>query len=231
MGESEKLDNQQLLECLYEKTYTCPVCDNIFKNKTVRLGRTKVISTDIDLKPTYSTVNGLYYSVVACQLCGYTAIDTYFDQIGIKQAVFVRQALAKKFVARAYPELYDANTAIIRYKLSLICSNLKKVKKSEFAGIALRLSWFYDEIKNEQKSDEYRNYAFEFFKEAYKSEMFPLFGYDEAMATYLIAALAYRLEKREEALKWLGNVMSMRNIQIRLKEKAQDLKEIIKKES
>lgn len=226
MGE---VDKEYILGCLYEKTYTCPVCDNIFKNKTVRLGRAKVISTGIDLRPTYENFNPTYYSVVACQLCGYTSIDSSFDKIGLKQAVLVRQALAKKFVARAYPEIYDAKTAIVRYKLALICADLKKAKKSEFAFIALRLSWFYDEIENKEKTQEYRTHACELFKEAYKSENFPLFGYDEATAAYIIGALSYELKEYDEAFKWVSNVISIRNVQPRLKDKATDLKELIKK--
>lgn len=226
MGEVNK---EYILGCLYEKTYTCPVCDNIFKNKTVRHGRTRMISTDIDLKPIYDKFNPIYYSVVSCQLCGYTSVDSSFDRIGLKQAVFVRQTLAQKFVARQYPEIYDAKTAIIRYKLALICANLKKAKKSEFAIIALRLSWFYDEIKNIQKAQEYRQYACELFKEAYRTENFPLFGYDEATSSYLIGALSYRLGNYDEAIKWLSSVISMRTVPSRLKDKATDLKDLIRK--
>lgn len=227
-GKAGNVDEEVILQCLYEKTYTCPVCDNIFKNKTVRLGRVKLVSTAIDLKPTYTPLNSLFYDVVSCQLCGYTALDSSFDKIGLKQSVIVRQALAKKFVARSYPQIYDANIAIIRYKLALICADLKKSKKSEFAYIALRLSWLYNEINNVKKEKEYSLHAYELFKEAYTTENFPLYAVDEMTSAYLIGVLAYKLEDMEEALKWMGNVIISRSTPPRLKEKAMDLKELIK---
>jgi len=226
MGE---IDKEYILGCLYEKTYTCPVCDNVFKNKTVKSGRTRAISTDIDLKPIYDKFNPMYYSVVTCQLCGYTSLDSTFDRIGLKQGIFVRQTLAQKFVARQYPEIYDAKTAIIRYKLALICADLKKAKKGEFAVIALRLSWFYEELENEAKAQEYRTYACNLFKEAYSSENFPIFGYDEATVAYIIGALNYKLGNYDEAFKYISRVILMRNIKALLKTKAEDLKELIKK--
>jgi uncharacterized protein (DUF2225 family) len=225
---TEAIDESKILECLYEKTYTCPVCDNIFKNKAVRTGRAKLVATGIDLKPEYETVNALYYGVVSCQLCGYTSLDATFDKIGLKKATEVRQALAPKYVARSYPATYDVNTAIIRYKLALICANMKGAKKSELAYVALRLSWFYGEKHNEVKEKEYTEYAYSGFKEAYTTENFPLFGMDETTSAYLIGALAYKLGDQEDALKWLGSVIISKNAQPRLKDKAMELKDLIK---
>lgn len=228
MGQIDNIDKETILQCLYEKTYTCPVCDNIFKNKTVRTGRTRIVSTGIDLKQIYTPINPMLYSVVSCQLCGYTSLDLSFERIGLKQSTIVRQALAQKFVAKSYPEIYDINTAIVRHKLAFVCANLKKSKKSEYAYIALRLSWFYDDINNVEKSNEYAQYAYNFFKEAYTTEIFPLYIYDENTATYLIGALAYKLGDMDEALKWTGNVILSRTVQSRLKQKALDLKDLIK---
>jgi uncharacterized protein (DUF2225 family) len=222
------IDESKILECLYEKTYTCPVCDNIFKSKAVRTGKAKLVSTGIDLKPEYELVNALYYGVVSCQLCGYTSLDTTFDKIGLKKATEVRKVLAPKFVARSYPTIYDVDIAIVRYKLALICSDLKGAKKSEMAYIALRLSWFYGEKHNDQKEKEYATYAYEGFKEAYTSENFPLFGMDETTSAYLIGALAYKLGDQEEALKWLSNVIISKTAQPRVKDKAMELKDLIK---
>lgn len=228
MGELTDKLREKVLECIYDKTYTCPVCDNIFKNKTIKLGKVKIVSTGIDLKPEYTPINSMFYSIVSCQLCGYTSLDISFDRIGLKQSVVVRQTLAQKFVAREYPEIYDVNTAIIRYKLALICADLKRAKKSEFAHIALRLSWFYSDIGNEQKTTEYRQHAYEYFKETFGSENFSLYGYDESTVMYIIAALAYELGEMDEALKWVSSVVVGRNIQPRLKQKSLDLKDLIR---
>ncbi len=228
MQDMDNIDKEKILQCLYEKTYTCPVCDNIFKNKTVKLGKARLVSTDISLKPTYTPFNVLFYDIVSCQLCGYTALDSSFNKIDLKQAVIVRQALGQKFIARSYPDIYDVNTAIIRYKLALICADFKKAKKSEFAYISLRLSWLYNEADKLENEMKYTEFAFNLFKEAYNTERFPLYSLDENTATYIIAYLAYKLGIFDEALKWTGNVIISKTVQSRLKQKALDLKELIR---
>ncbi len=222
------MEEEKILDCLYDKTVTCPVCDNIFKNKSVKMGRAHLVSTGVDLKPQYTPVDVIRYSVISCPLCGYTALENSFDKIGVKQSVEMRLTLAQKFVSRKFPNIYDINTAIIRYKMALICADIKKSKKSEFGYIALRISWLYEDKGDKGNEMKYKKYAYEKYKEAYSSENFPLYGADEDTATYMIAALAYKLGEYEEALRWVGNVIISRSVTPRLKEKATDLKEKIR---
>ena len=37
-------------EKIFGKTYNCPICGNNFKNLTIRQGKARMDSTDIDLK-------------------------------------------------------------------------------------------------------------------------------------------------------------------------------------
>ncbi len=41
------------IDYLFEKTHTCPVCDEEFKSSAVRTGKAKLIGTDTDLRPRY----------------------------------------------------------------------------------------------------------------------------------------------------------------------------------
>ena len=71
--EKEKKENQdadakkaqvkeiQEEDLLFDKTYTCPVCDHEFKSKTVRTGKAKLVSADTDLRPKYKRINPLIF--------------------------------------------------------------------------------------------------------------------------------------------------------------------------
>ena len=44
---------------LFEKSYTCSICDKEFKAKTVKIGKAKLVGTDLDLRPKYENVDML----------------------------------------------------------------------------------------------------------------------------------------------------------------------------
>ena len=56
---------------LFEKKYTCPICDHNFTAKTVRTGKARMIRTDMDLRNVYEDIEPLKYDIILCQKCGY----------------------------------------------------------------------------------------------------------------------------------------------------------------
>ena len=66
-------------ELVFDKTYTCPVCDNEFKSKMVRTGKVRLAGADSDLRPRYLVVDSLKYDAVLCPKCGYAALNRYFN--------------------------------------------------------------------------------------------------------------------------------------------------------
>ena len=61
-------------EFLFDKSYECPICDHSFKAKTVRTGKVRTESTDMDLRPRFKQVDCLKYEPVLCPKCGYAAM-------------------------------------------------------------------------------------------------------------------------------------------------------------
>ena len=61
---------------LFEKTFTCPICEKDFKAKTVKIGKAKLVGTDLDLRPKYENIDMLKYDVILCPHCGYAALGT-----------------------------------------------------------------------------------------------------------------------------------------------------------
>ena len=65
---------------------------------------------------------------------------------------------------------------------------------------------------------------------AFSTEEYPMCGMDDMTVAYLIGDLARQLGKYEEAAKQVSLVITSRKANDRIKEKARDLRDMIKEE-
>lgn len=231
-------------ELLFDKTYTCPVCDKEFKSKTVRTGKIKLLSADTDLRPKYQLVDSLKYDAIVCPHCGYGALSRYFNYMTSMQAKFIKEQISSNF--KGLPQegdTYSYDEAIARHKLALLSTIVKKSKQSEKAYTCLKLAWLcrgkcehlpedtpnYEQEKKKLEDEElgFITKAYEGFIGAFSKEMFPMCGMDEHTTTYLVADLARRCGKYDEAKRWLSKVLTARDAKDRIKAKAREVKELI----
>lgn len=226
--ETEELSKEAIEACLYDKTEECPVCDNKFKTRIVRKSKVKFVKSDTDLRPIFTPIQPDYYDVVICNKCGYAAISSKFRPIMGTQADLVSQKITPKFFPKEYPDVYDANVAIERYKLALLTAVAKNARLGEKAYICLKLAWLYRDLDESANEMTYLKSAYEGFQAAYAADTFPICGLDEPTLTYIMADLARRLGDNTQSIKFLGKVITTRNINPRLKEKALDLKQLLK---
>lgn len=213
---------------LYLKTYHCPVCSNEFKEKTVKVGKSRRVSMDTDLMPRYDKINSLFYEVVICPTCGYSALIKYFDKLKSDQVELIREKISSNFKPKVYPDLFDLDIAIERFKLTLLNALVKQARTSEKAFICLKLSWLYRLKEDPANETKFMEQAYIGFNESFSTEPFPICGMDMYTLMYLIGELARRLEKYDEALQWLSRVITGKNVNTRLKELARDQKDLIK---
>ena len=230
--------------CLLEKTQKCRICDFEFKTKSVKTGKAKLVSQDIDLRPRYKVIDSVKYGVIACPVCGYAALSKNFDILTSGQAALIKEKISSFFTG--LPEAGDTYTyddAIQRHKLALVNAVVKRGKTSERAYLCLVLAWLVrskrEEVEALQPDDvekqvaalkaeenDFLNKALEGFNQAYSKENFPLYVLDEQTATYLIAALNLEVGNKEEAMRWAGKIIFNQNAPDRIKEKARNIKEI-----
>lgn len=243
----EKISELTEVELIFDKSYTCPVCDKEFKAKAVKTGKAKLIAADSDLRPKYQVVDSLKYDVIACPNCGYAALNRYFNYMTSAQARLIKQNISSTFKGLA-PEgdivTYDA--AIMKHKLALANTVVKRAKASEKAYTCLKTAWLLrgkaenlpedtkdiDKVRSELAEEEleFIENAYNGFLEAFPKEMFPMCGMDENTVCYLMADLARRLSKFEDAGRWVARVLASRSANERIKEKARELKERIAEE-
>lgn len=227
-------------EYLFEKTYTCPVCDHEFKCSTVRAGKAKLIGTDSDLRPKYQGIDPLKYDAVVCPRCGYAALTRFFATITIPQAKLVREQIASKFKAKLKQDgVFSYDDAILFHRLALASAVVKRSKLSERAYTCLKTAWLLrakqedtatpaaeKETLHTQELEFLKN-AYEGFVEAMSKEDYPICGMDEMTMDCLLADIGRRIGHYEEAGRLISKVIVSRTAPERIKNKAREIKELI----
>ncbi|MBQ8527317.1 MAG: DUF2225 domain-containing protein [Lachnospiraceae bacterium] len=232
-------------DMLFDKTYTCPVCDQEFKAKTIRAGKIRMLGTDMDLRPKYEGIDMMKYETIACPHCGYAALSRYFKYMTSMQLKLIKTNICANYQPHPMEgEIYTHEEALERYKLTLANAIVKKAKSSEKAYICLKMGWLMrgmaealDTTSAEYSAKkeayakmerEYLSNALEGFVSARQTEGFPMCGMDENTVDYLIAVLAMECEQYDLSLKVLSNVIGSKNANSRVKERALDVKNMIR---
>lgn len=227
-------------EYLFEKTHTCPVCDNEFKCSTVRVGKAKLIGSDSDLRPRYQGIDPLKYDAIVCPRCGYAALTRFFTGITHPQAKLVMENISKKFNAKLKLDgVFSYDDAILYHRLALASAVVKRSKLSERAYTCLKTAWLLRAKQEEETTGEkdkpalkaqeleFLKNAYEGFVEAVSKENFPICGMDEATLDCVIADIGRRIGRFEEAGRLISKVIVSRTASERIKNKAREIKELI----
>lgn len=217
--------NLSLQDVLYDKSYTCPVCDHSFKSKAIRVNTNKAESSDIDLCPHYSVINPLLYDAILCPECGYCTLSKNFDRILPTQATWIKEQYTNSYKKRHFGEFTSLEDAIIKHQLALVCAIIKKAKLGEQGYIALHIAWLYRDLNDSQNEHLYLERAYTALSKALQSEHFPLFNLEADTTAYILAAISYILGDYENAKRYLPDVIASAKGQ--LKERAIDLKHLI----
>lgn len=233
-------------EFLFDKKIVCSVCDREFKTRRVKNGRVRMMKSDPDLRPRFQFIDTLKYGVTSCPFCGYTAINRNFEHLASIQRKLVKEQISSQFKPTM---LYDEatisyDTAIDRYKLSLVNAIVKKGKASEKSYICLNLAWLLREkasampegapgekaAKAEclKEGETFYEQAYEGFLKAISQEMFPMCGMEESTVDYLLAYMAFHFKKYDISAKFLTSVVTSPSASRRAKDMALDLRNEIR---
>ncbi|MDO4187640.1 MAG: DUF2225 domain-containing protein [Lachnospiraceae bacterium] len=231
---------------IFEKSYECPVCYKQFKESKVKTGKARLVRQDKDLRPIYAGIDPGKYDVTSCPYCGYSTLDKYYGAIAAPQAKLVKESISKNFRKFSRSTIVSYEEALERYKLTLANCIVKKSKDSEKAYTCLKMAWTvrgyienydkasedYDEKIEELTADEEEliHNALEGFVSARATEPTPIAGMDSVTLDYLLAVLSLKLNRLDDAAKYIMGVLQSRNASTRIKNNAIDLKaEILEK--
>lgn len=232
-------------DTIFDKTFTCPVCDKEFKSKMVKSGKVKLLNLDADLRPVYQYMDPLKYDAIVCPHCGFAALNRFFNYVTNTQAGLIKTNISASFKGlKESGGVFTYSDALARHKLALVNSIVKKAKTSERAYTCLKIAWilrgaaetlpkdspdYKTQIgQMEQEELDFIAKAYVGFDEAFSKETFPMCGMDEITMTLLMAELARKIGKSDEASRWVSKVLISKEANERIKQKARDIKELIK---
>lgn len=235
-------------ELIFDKNFTCPVCEREFKAKTIKTGKIKLAGADSDLRPKYQSVDSLKYDVIACPRCGYAALNRYFNYMTAAQAKLIKQNISASFRGLT-PEkdVVTYDDAITKHKLALANTVVKRAKASEKAYTCLKTAWVLrgkaeslpadtpdlQKVKADLAAEEteFLENAYSGFLEAFPKEVFPMCGMDENTICYLVAELARRTGHFDDAKRWVARVLVSKSANDRIKQKSMELKDKLSAEA
>lgn len=236
-------------DMVFDKSFTCPLCDKEFKAKMVRAGKVRTLEPDSDLRPRHENIDTLKYDIIACPYCGYAGYGKNFMYLTSSQRKAIKDNICSNFKPKKAENplsYYTYDEALERYKLALVNAIVKHGKASEKAYICLKTGWLFrgmqealsaDDPDYTSKKREYEQTENQFLHNAYdglikarENETFPIAGMDMFTLDYLLANLAIRFEEYETGAKLVANLLAAKGTPNRIKDKARDLKaDIIKK--
>ncbi len=146
-------------DLIYERSFTCPVCDTSFTSKVMKSNKARLLGTDQDLRPRYDGIDAAKYEVVMCPVCGCAALMRYFTTITSAQAKLIRDNICQVLKMKPYQgETYTYEHALERYQLALAEAVVKRSKTSERAYICLKYAWlvrgYAEDLKGRENPDE-----------------------------------------------------------------------------
>ncbi|MBR3601272.1 MAG: DUF2225 domain-containing protein [Lachnospiraceae bacterium] len=227
---------------LFDKKYTCPICENNFTAKTVRSGKTRMIRTDMDLRNVYEDIEPLKYDVILCPKCGYAALARFFPNVTNIQQKYISEKITPNFKPlQDDGDDYTYEQALTRYKIAFANAVVKMAKFSEGAYLSLKTAWIYRSYKEsldremagyetkyeklEISEKENLRKAYDYFVKAVQTEEFPMCGMDEPTVDYIIAVLAMEFGDYFDSSKLLSKLITSYSASGRLKDRARDVKE------
>lgn len=237
-------------DLLYEKSITCPICQNEFKIKAVVGSKAKRELPDIDMRPRYVNIDTLKYDAIVCRKCGFAALTSYFKEslITDNQLMLIQENVTANYKPQPISDspTYTYDEAIDNHKLVLLNDVVKKAKASEKAYVCLKTAWLY-RGKKETYSSEAEDYESvveecskeenEYLLEAKKGFVYALghesgkiCGMEPSMVEYLCAAISYETGEVEEAQRMISRLIANPATSTQLKERCHDLKSKISEE-
>lgn len=197
------------LEPLYDKKYTCAMCESSFTTKKVRSRFVKILRFDSDFAPQYADgfQDPNFYYINVCPECGYSFTDefsTYFAP-GTKQ--IIQEQICHQWAPHHYGGERTVQEAMNTFKLAAYSSSLKKEKHIVSAGLYIRLAWLYRSTENIEQENRFLKLALKEYTESYSTGDYKGTQVSELRLMYLIGELSRRIGLTQDAVRFFSRVI------------------------
>jgi len=194
-------------KALYPKEMHCPICNNKFETMKVKQSACIVAKKDEDFCTYYKEINPMYYEILVCPFCAYSASEKSFDELSAADKQLLKDAFSGRQISRSFCGERTINDALDSFKLALYTANVREAKSSIVAGLCLKIAWLYRMMEDE-KELQFLNFALENYRKAFDKETLPIGNFNEISMFYLIGELSRRVDKIDDAVFWFGKAIA-----------------------
>ncbi len=155
---------------LMDKSYTCPICGGKFTSLKVMNSKLVLEGTDSDMRNRYKGVEPLYYDVVSCPHCLYSALPEMFANPTVPKAE-VAQALEaiKPGLQLKSGAAMDTFSVFAGYYLALFCApKCFATPHLATAKLLLKLSRIYQDCGDKQMEEKTARQALDAYLYVYE---------------------------------------------------------------
>lgn len=201
------------LDALFDKKCKCTICEHSFTTKKIRSRFVKLLHTDTDLCPTYSSPedNPVLYYILVCPACGYSFSDDFSPYFPPGTKEVIQEKVCSNWTPHSFSNKRTIEDAIKTYKLAIYCATLKKEKHVVQAGMYMRLGWLYRSIGNSEQEQRFMKLAIYEYSEAYSTQDYQGTQVSEVRILYLIGELSRRTGDIKEAGKNFSRVIEQQS--------------------
>jgi len=193
------------------KTFKCPICKTLFEAPMVFSEAIKIKKRDDDLRPVYQGINAIYYGLITCPNCLFTAFEHDYNGLSKEIAGDLKNKI-EKVLERAKVQYGDINLGTDRttedaVMLHVIAAAIYTLlnKPNRLAEIYLRLAWLYREQGNKKKEVHALGRALVNFNRVYDTAE----DYKQIQrCLFYMGEINRRLGKRDEAVKYFSILLS-----------------------
>lgn len=207
----------------YIKEFKCPVCAAKFKVDTLKETKVKLEAMEYDLRPVYRTMDPLFYEILTCESCGYSASKKNFDRITAPQKERILAVISPTFHFIPIPKEPSVDEVIARFKLALYNAIVKSSGPGERAYLCMKLTWLYRIQGDLEKEKRFAALAKEGFTLSLSKEVPPVMEMQESVILYVLAANSLLLGDADYAVRLLSE-LALKKIPKSLKDRVDLLK-------
>jgi hypothetical protein len=129
----------------------CPLCGRKFESHYILSSKLRRLNADTDMRVRYKDVEPLYYNIITCPNCLYSAEVTNFNEAPKRQADAVNAKIGPYRLETTIltGNERDTNTVFIGYYLALLCAPvIADNHELTVAGLWLKISRLYEDCKD-----------------------------------------------------------------------------------
>lgn len=220
-------------EYVYQQSCTCPMCDIKFDNLSILSSRLKRQGTDKDLRVHYADIEPMYYDVISCPNCLYSAPTDLFGTASKKFSEQINKEL-NQFLTSTEIKIgmeRDSFTVFAGYYLALRCV---KICFDEYqltlAGLWQKLSRIYKDFADEGMYLLASENALKNYEHVYQN--FYISEKQSQQICYILGDLYERLKNYDKARNYFylakSNREGMPAMKIQADKRLDEVKELMK---